>query len=209
MTNDAASPFRRIALVLLGAGASVRFAGNKLASPLMGIPLLRRTAAIYASLPFAARIATTSRRNPSVADMGFSEVCLEQAGPQSNSIAAGVAMVPPDVDGIMVALADMPLVTVDHLRSLVEAFNGSRIVCSTGDGFRSPPALFPAPHRQDLMRLSGDQGARPMLRDAHTVSAAPGVLLDVDTPEAMKAAEQALLARQQQSGDIGRVDRNQ
>lgn len=183
MRRSADHGWDRIGLILLGAGRSTRFGRNKLAEPLLGIPMLRRTAAIYAALPFARRVAVVGPSMPRLDDLGYLEgVLAEKENPQSASLAEGVRLLDRvAMDGIMVALGDMPLVDLAHLEALRRAFDGSRVVCSSIGSSRSPPTIFPVAARQRLMTLAGDQGARILLADAICVPGNDSILMDIDS----------------------------
>ena len=107
------------------------------------------------------------------------------------------------LDGAMVLLGDMPLVTGALLRRLVAAFEaepgGLAAVPLHGGEWGNPvilaPALFP-----DVTTLTGDAGARRLLEARRDVVievpvSDEAVAFDVDTPAALeearaKAAEQ-------------------
>jgi len=186
-----------LALVLLGAGRSSRYGADKLAARLGGQPVVRRSALIYADLPFAQRIAVLGPQTPGLADLGYAEIRRgAEDVPMAVSLAAGIGAVNVNaVRGIMVALADMPLVTATHLAALIAAFDGMAPVCSAVDTAPCPPAIFPAAMRDALMHRDGDQGARALLAGAKRISASADCLLDVDTPEAMAQAEAIVAGR--------------
>lgn len=95
------------------------------------------------------------------------------------------------VDGILIMLADQPLVSTDYLNKLIEAFDTSnRIVASTYDQSLGVPAIFGAAHFDLLMTLEGDRGAGYILnarRDSVKTIAASTELTDIDTMEAYTA----------------------
>ena len=93
------------------------------------------------------------------------------------------------------SLADMPGVSGGVIDRLITAFSpaGERsIVLPTAAGKRGNPVLWSRAYFPELMALSGDAGARHLLGehdDAVTsVEIGPAVAVDVDTPEALKAA---------------------
>lgn len=174
--------WERIGLVLLGAGRSHRFGRNKLAEPLLSLPI-RHTASIYAALPFARRVAVLGPSTPRLEDLGFIDLVLgDELSPQSGSLAAGIQRLGTGgLGSIMIALADMPFVTPAHLEALRRAHDGSNTVCSAIGPTRCPPAIFPRAAGAQLMAQGGDQGARAMLANAKVVVAEAEVLLDVDS----------------------------
>jgi molybdenum cofactor cytidylyltransferase len=81
---------------------------------------------------------------------------------------------------MLVCLADMPFVTAAHLAILIDA-GGSQIIASAVGETRMPPALFPRGVWPTLATLSGDDGARALLRDATIIQGTPEMLVDIDT----------------------------
>ena len=185
MQRSADHGWEDIGLILLAGGRSTRFGRNKLAEPLLGIPLVRRTAEIYAGLPFARRIAVVCPALPSLGDLGYVEMPVANShNPQSESLAEGVRQLGAEgLHGIMVGLGDMPLVTAAHLEQLLACFDGGRVVCSSAGPARCPPAIFPIAARAELTAQTGDRGARSLLASATCVQCDEDTLLDIDSKE--------------------------
>lgn len=105
----------------------------------------------------------------------------------ASSLVAGLAAVLEDesCEGVLVTLADQPLVDAAALRRLISAFDGERrIVASSYDDTIGVPALFAREHITDLMRLTGDAGAGSWLRSrARDVTCVPldVAAVDIDT----------------------------
>jgi molybdenum cofactor cytidylyltransferase len=96
-------------------------------------------------------------------------------------------------DGWLIALADMPWIQPQTIRSIAVAVTDPRAIAAPlHQGRRGHPVAFGGAYGQDLMKLDGDLGARRLL-DAHArkiillPSADPGVLRDVDVPEQLGA----------------------
>jgi molybdenum cofactor cytidylyltransferase len=112
----------------------------------------------------------------------------------STSLRAGLARLPPDIDGAVVLLADMPGVEAAAINRLIEAFDpdvGSLIVVPTFNGKRGNPVLWAARYFPGLMNVQGDTGGRHLIGEnpeavAEVELGAP-VALDIDTPEALAA----------------------
>ena len=112
----------------------------------------------------------------------------------SSSLRAGLRALPDEVDGVLVALGDMPRVNPRDLRRLQAAFNpteGRAICVPTHQGKRGNPVLLGRQFFAELQRLEGDRGARRLIvghEDLVTEVAVEGagVLLDVDTPSALE-----------------------
>lgn len=113
-----------------------------------------------------------------------------------SSVRVGIQALPPDVDGALVALGDMPWVTEDDVLALTGAFDpagGAGVCVPVRDRKRGNPVLWGRAYFDDLLNLDGDTGARHLLATyADEVVEVPvfsdGVLLDVDTPEALDRA---------------------
>lgn len=185
MSQPAIEPdYTGIALVLLAGGQSVRFGGPKLIAPLGGKPLALHAAKMLAALPFAARYAVIGPDVPDLAALGYNCVPVTPPGaPQARSLALGLAAArAAGPRGVLVALADMPLVPPAHIHALVTQFDGDRIA-TAADGVTMPPALFGAAHYAALTALDGDRGGAGRLKGAPVVPLDPALALDVDRPE--------------------------
>ncbi|AWN22116.1 hypothetical protein DKM44_01715 [Deinococcus irradiatisoli] len=108
----------------------------------------------------------------------------------SESFRAGLLALPPGVAAAHFALADMPFVTAEHHRTLLDAFRASQpplVLARFGDeGVRAPPHLF----RADLFggfTQSGDHGPKHLIREygpqAVWIDLPAPALRDVDTPQ--------------------------
>jgi len=105
--------------------------------------------------------------------------------------------------GWLVLPADMPMVLPQTLRAVAAALDaGADAVQPVVGGQRGHPVGFAAHHLAALNALSGDEGARHLLRklrDAGGVveieSGDRGALEDIDTPADLQRAEALLLSR--------------
>jgi molybdenum cofactor cytidylyltransferase len=181
--------FGGLALVLLAGGQSVRFGGPKLMAPLGSKPLALHAAGMLAALPFATRHAVIGPAVPDLAALGYQAVPLAPLGaPQARSLALGVAAaMAGNPRGVLVALADMPLVPPAHIHALASAFDEDRIATSA-DGVTMPPAIFGSRHFTALITLDGDRGGGSLLKGAPTVPLDPALALDIDRPEDLARA---------------------
>ena len=195
-----------IAAIILAAGQASRFraaAGEagpatKLVAQLDGKPLVRHVA----------QAALASRAAPVIVVTGHAEEVVRAAleglpltfthnGAYASGLASslqqGLSRVPPDCEGALVMLGDMPLVSPQIIEQLIEAFERhptTKAVAPVREGQRGNPvllsrALFPA-----VAALSGDVGARALLAAAQgeiieVAVASRAVTFDVDTPDAL------------------------
>jgi molybdenum cofactor cytidylyltransferase len=175
---------RRVVAVVLAAGRAERFGSDKLMHPLDGRPLAEHIAMTIADVPFAARIAicpVDSPRRDLFTAHGFE--IIGNSHPEQgmgSSLALGARRaIELSADAMLVCLADMPYVTCEHLLALLTA-EGSSVVTES-EGTRTPPAMFARELLPELATLTGDQGARRMLKSAASVQAAPALVRDFDT----------------------------
>ena len=105
-----------------------------------------------------------------------------------HSLACGVAAAA-EATGWVVTLGDMPRLQSQTIRAVAACLeSGAGIAIPTFGGRRGHPVGFSARHRSDLLALSGDEGARHIVRSASSAVVElalddPGVLADVDTRE--------------------------
>lgn len=173
-----------VALILLAAGKSVRFGGSKLDAMLGGLPLGLHVADALVDVPFARRIAVTGRCALDYAAHGFEVVPNDgPVGDMASSLRLGVAAAG-DVGAILIVLADMPRVSATHIRALLAATDSAEAIVASSDGRAPrPPALFGRAWFPRLATITGDHGARDLIRSGTQIIAPVGDLVDVDTPE--------------------------
>lgn len=181
----------RILLVMLAAGRSARFGDvDKLTVELMGMPLGLHAALALADIDFLARVAILSDSALPLADHGY-DVRINPAPERglASSLRLGVAAAQElGAAAILVALADMPRITSDHVRAVMAASDSAHSVVASSDGTRAmPPALFAASHFRALANAEGDAGGRALIQGAVHVVAPAGQLIDIDTPDDLAA----------------------
>jgi molybdenum cofactor cytidylyltransferase len=143
---------------------------------------------LLAALPFARHIAVCRSGDDDLAallaDAGFMVITNpDTARGQASSIVLGVEAAG-QPDALMTCLADMPLVSADHVRAVVERVAPGGIAASVTSPADPPmpPAAFAREYLPELLRLEGDKGARHLLQLAERVVAPQGTLADFDTP---------------------------
>ena len=71
---------------------------------------------------------------------------------------------PATCDGALILLGDMPKVDAPVLRALMAAFTGADAICvPVHQGRRGNPILWGKSYFAEMMGLSGDRGAKPLL----------------------------------------------
>jgi molybdenum cofactor cytidylyltransferase len=183
-----------VAAIVLAAGRSSRMGPhNKLLQPIDGSTIIARVAGA----------AIASGANPVIVVTGFEADRVEEAisgldvtfvnNPNfdegmSGSIKAGLSVLPARSDGAMILLGDMPDVEARDLKLLMGAFAGREAICIPArGGRRGNPVLWGASYFAEMMRLSGDVGAKQLIakHQAHVTEVpvvSDGIFADVDTP---------------------------
>ncbi|MBB2495360.1 nucleotidyltransferase family protein [Aquipseudomonas ullengensis] len=117
--------------------------------------------------------------------------CADAQQGMGHSLAAGVqVLLGRPESALAVLLGDMPWIDPASLRQLVQASDAEHIVFPLHRGQRGHPVLFGRQHWSALTQLHGDQGAKAVLAAHESAWRAislddPGVLRDVDTPQAL------------------------
>jgi len=99
---------------------------------------------------------------------------------------ACAARVCSQADALLILLADQVHITASHLRALLDAWSGDEdeIVASAYAGTLGPPVLLPRASFPELLRLSGDAGAKSILEsgrfNVHSVDCAAAAT-DIDS----------------------------
>lgn len=116
---------------------------------------------------------------------------------QATSLRAGLAELPADAQAVLVLLVDQPLVTPALMNQMLAAFqaqpSGATVaVVPTYRGQQGNPVLLSRALFAELRDLSGDEGARGVLRRhaqrVHWLPVDdPAVVMDADTPEQYQA----------------------
>jgi molybdenum cofactor cytidylyltransferase len=197
---------RTIAGIVLGAGRSSRMGGpNKLLEEINGKPLIRIvTDHVLASKARPVIVVTGHQRERVEAALKGLSVKLVHnpnfADGLGTSLRTGIAALPPEPDGAIVCLGDMPQVDAAIIDRLIDGFdpdNGALVVVPTIEGKRGNPVLWSRRFFPDLMAVEGDVGARHLIgRYTEAVAEVPligtAALTDVDTPEAFQAVKAEL-----------------
>ncbi|MDX1693240.1 MAG: nucleotidyltransferase family protein [Ketobacteraceae bacterium] len=184
-----------VGFLVLAAGASSRFAGDKLSAVLpTGKSVLETT---VAQLP-----AGYPRHLVCRSGHGSLSPLLEQYGisysenpdavsGMASSIRHGVQQTP-DWEGWVICLADMPWIHTTTYRTIAAALKTDNIVVPVtdcqGTRRRGNPAAFGRNWYEALGELRGDRGARAIVaanpgrvREVNVKD--PGILLDIDYPD--------------------------
>ena len=196
--RPAAAP-ARFAAIVLAAGQSRRMGQiNKLLIEVDGKPMVRHAVDAAREAGAAPIIIVTGHQSDALRSAVGGDVQYVHnpnfADGLSTSLRAGVAAVPEECDGALIALGDMPKVASEHLQSLVAAHDpeeGHLICVPTRGGKRGNPVFWDRRFFDDMAALGGDVGAKHLIGDYDDVVLEvpmpdDAVLTDVDSPAALE-----------------------
>lgn len=193
--------------ILLAAGKGQRFDAsgvrNKLLQPLSSGMTVAATSAqnLCSALPrslavLSARTSALSATSDELAAV-LSEagceiiVCAPAASDapdgMARSLVHGLLHTPDDCAGWVIALADMPYVQAASILALVQALrDGAGIAVPVHQGRRGNPVGFSREYLPQLLALTGDQGARGLLKTylvTEVMVDDSGIFKDIDVPQ--------------------------
>ncbi|MGC2409662.1 MAG: nucleotidyltransferase family protein [Methyloceanibacter sp.] len=187
----------QIAGVVLAAGRSSRMAPlNKLLEKIGVEPIVRRVAAVALASGAHPIIVVTGHEASRVTEAlkGLEVTTVRNSSYSkglSTSLRAGLGALPAGIDGAFVCLGDMPEVEGPVLGALMAAFaaNGPRAICvPVRNGRRGNPVLWGASHFAEIVDISGDNGAKPVIArhedcviEVQVLS--DSIFADVDAPQ--------------------------
>jgi molybdenum cofactor cytidylyltransferase len=186
--------------VLLAAGESRRMGYPK--------PLLKRGALTFIEILAAAMLQSAARL---IVVVGARASAVRDAIPadpriivvenpdylrgQLSSIKAALPHVDPEAGGVLIHLADHPMVRADTFAAVIDGYRrlGRPIAIARYQGRRGHPVLFARGLISELAAAPENQGARVVVaadpaRVAYVDVDDPGVLTDLDTPEDLERA---------------------
>lgn len=182
--------------ILLAAGFSRRFGtANKLLHNLPDGRAIAIAAAEHLITALPVSVAVVRADNTKLSDalkaLGFHVVhCDANASLMADSLVMAVqyaSAMSLTTKGYVIALADMPYIAPTTIQAVANQLSHvGGIVIPTFEGKRGHPVGFSANYHDDLLRLSGDEGAKSIVKthaDAVTLLACEdaGILADIDT----------------------------
>lgn len=194
--TDIPDPTPKLAILLLAAGAASRMqGGDKLLEEVDGVPLLQRLSSHACAV--CDTVLVCLREGQSAREFVLSGLKLQvivvadAAEGMAHTMRAGIAHLSKDITGVMVVPADMPELTERDLQEMVQAHHAHphAILRATSQSNQpGHPVTFPARLFDELQTLSGDVGARSVLkRHIAEIIDIPlpyqHALIDLDTPE--------------------------
>jgi len=183
-----------IAAVVLAAGLSRRMGQAKLLMPVGGRAIVRYVVeSVLAGGVDLVWVVTGPDVEPIAAALSGLEVQITvNPAPedgQAGSLRAGIAALPASVDAVLVALGDQPSLAPSIIPALLAARRTTPklIVAPRYRDGQGNPVLFKREIFPELLRLTGDQGARPIIQKeparVEWVELDLPMPPDVDTPD--------------------------
>lgn len=178
--------------ILLAGGSATRFGSDKLLHPLPdGTPIA--VASARSLIAAVSRVVAVVRPDApelerALRAAGAEVTVCERASEGMGVTLAHAVSAAGDAAGWVVALADMPFIRPATTRRIADAVaGGAAIAAPVFRGERGHPVGFALEFRAALERLSGDAGAREIVKaNASALQRVevddPGVLRDIDTP---------------------------
>jgi len=183
--------------VILAAGSSTRFGAPKALARFKNRNLLE-TAIDAATASICKNVNVvlganqrTIEDNVQLAAVNVIENAHFEAGMSSSIICAVEAL--SSANAILFMTTDQPLITTTHLNALVNCFiqNGDIPIAAAFANDFGIPAVIPEKLFPQLLKLSGDRGAKSVLqKNAIKSIPIPAAEFDIDTPEDLLKLQQ-------------------
>ncbi len=190
-----------IAVLIMAAGQSSRMNGIKQLLPWKGTTLLQHTINTILDIQ-KDKVFVVLGANANIIEEALTLssqpiTCITNETWQNglgSSIARGVAHIlkqEQDIDGILICLADQPLLTSSYYKELIRVFTSNEvpIVATRYPNKSGVPAIFKTEIAQELIHLKEDHGARYMMskyKETLLALDAGDQIVDIDTPETYK-----------------------
>lgn len=160
-----------IAGIILAAGRSSRLGRPKQLLPLAGRPLLAHTLAHAVASGLDEVILVLGHDAATIAaavgEHGQRTVINpDYAAGQSTSVRAGLAALAPETEAVLFLLGDQPAITPEIIDTIIAAYRATPapILVPLYGSERGNPVLFDRTLLPELATVSGDEGARAIVR---------------------------------------------
>lgn len=185
----------KINLILLGAGSSKRFNGNKLLTKIKDKPMYMNIVENILDLNLNKIIFVTQYEEikKQLVDYNIQVVMNENSELGiSHSIKLGIEA-DNNCDGYMFIVCDQPFIRAETMKALIDVFikSGKGMACVEYNNQLGNPAIFSKKYKAELINLQGDVGGKFVMRqhfdDLEKVQACHGLeLIDIDTKDELE-----------------------
>jgi molybdenum cofactor cytidylyltransferase len=186
-------------VILLAAGKSTRSgSGHKLLANLNGQAVIQQSVSALTKAGFKDIHLVTGARSSEIEkavdahEVKFVHNSSYKEG-MATSLSAGVTALPTDCEQCLICLGDMPFVsalTYHALLTAADKVSEAEIFIPFFKGKRGNPVLWRRSQFKHLLEITGDKGGRDLISQQQNLVCEvsvddPGVLIDLDTPEAL------------------------
>lgn len=183
--------------ILLAAGRSERFGGDKLLADFGGVPLLSYSARLLSKINLDYKIAVVPAGHEARTELlkSYNIDIVENpdlGSGQGSSTAIGTkAAIELGCERALILLADMPDIPPDHCEELIRLSSDHDWVFTQAGDISCPPAVISRSALNGLTLLSEDRGAKSVAPkgELKTVNLPNHLARDMDTKEDFRAAQ--------------------
>ncbi|MDX1406958.1 MAG: nucleotidyltransferase family protein [Saprospiraceae bacterium] len=177
--------------LVLAAGGAIRFGSAKQLALINGVPMIRRTITHLLGAGRGPCVVVTGAVHMQIARAldELEVTCVHNPKwyeGMAGSIEVGLAWIRdemPEAEAVLIALADQPFITAEDFRRMTDSFDGNAIVAARYPDGPGVPAIFPKSDWKALEQLSGDVGARQVIRQrTETITVVLSDTRDIDHP---------------------------
>ena len=160
-----------ISATILAAGSSQRMGDNKLLLPFQDNTLINVVCKTIIDSYLKPVFVVTGFENKKVVESlpkSIDKIVYNEdwSRGMATSINKAISSLPNDIDGNMIVLGDMPLVTVKTINKLHQIFlnnNGNKIIYADYLGKQANPVIFPRKFFDEILHLNGDKGCKKII----------------------------------------------
>tara|TARA_B100000427_G_C15482822_1_gene583892 strand:+ start:415 stop:1017 length:603 start_codon:yes stop_codon:yes gene_type:complete len=160
-----------ISATILAAGSSQRMGDNKLLLPFQDNTLINVVCKTIIDSYLKPVFVVTGFENKKVLESlpkSIDKIVYNEdwSRGMATSINKAISSLPNNIDGNMIVLGDMPLVTVKTINKLHQVFlnnNGNKIIYADYLGKQANPVIFPRKFFDEILHLNGDKGCKKII----------------------------------------------
>ena len=160
-----------ISATILAAGSSQRMGDNKLLLPFQDNTLINVVCKTIIDSYLKPVFVVTGFENKKVLESlpkSIDKIIYNEdwSRGMATSINKAISSLPNNIDGNMIVLGDMPLVTVKTINNLHQVFlnnNGNKIIYADYLGKQANPVIFPRKFFDEILHLNGDKGCKKII----------------------------------------------
>ena len=158
----------KINLILLAAGNSTRFKGNKLIEVVNEKPMYMNVIEKVLKLKFNKIILVTQYKEIKDALIDYPVQIVMNNNSElgiSHSIKLGINT-DLEADAYMFMVCDQPFISLESIKGLINSFIKSNkgMACVEHDGNLGNPTIFSVKYREELLNLKGDVGGKTVMK---------------------------------------------